>query len=109
MLFIELVHEGLDQGQNLAGREQQVAFQVTLLVDRVGPPLFKVNVFGIEGLAPSGVIVYVVLRRVSSDGGFLWVEAAVVWVQMRQSGVVVGVYVGQMHLSRTRLCQRDEK
>lgn len=109
MLFIEIVHESLDKGQSLAGAEQQVAFDFALQVDPIRSLLLKINVIDIESLAPSGVKVRILFSWNSFERGFLWVEAAVMWVQMSQSGVVVGVDVGQMHLRKTRLCQSDLK
>lgn len=109
MLFIEFVHESLDKGPSLAGAEQQVAFDVALQVDRVRSLLLKINIFDIEGLAPPGVRKLIFWNWISLERGFLRVEAAVLWIQMSQSGVVVGVDVGQMHLSKTRHCQSDKK
>lgn len=109
MLFIKFVDESLDQRQRLAGAEQQVALDLTLQVDPISSPLLKINVFDIEGLAPPGVKEILFANWISFDREFVWVEAAALGVQVGQSGVVVGVDVGHMHLSKTRLGQSDKK
>lgn len=101
MLFIKFVHESLDKRQSLAGAEQQVAFNFTLQVDPIRSLCLKIYVFDVKSLAPSGVKKLIYLDRVSFERGFLWVEAAVLWIQVSQSGVVVGIDEGHVHLSET--------
>lgn len=97
VLFIEFVHESLDNGQSLIGAEQQVAFYLTRQVDPIRSLLLKINIFDFESLAPSGVVIYVIgLSRIFFQRWFLWVEAAVVFLQVCEPGVVVGVDVGQI-------------
>lgn len=97
VLFIEFVHERLDNGQSLVGAEHQVALFLATQVDRIISVLLIVNVFDFESLAPSGVVIYVIgWSRIFFHWRFLWVEAAVGFLQVCEPGVVIGVDVGQI-------------
>lgn len=97
VLFIEFVHERLDNGQSLIGAEHQVALFLAMQVDRIVSVLLIVNLFDIESLAPSGVVVYVIgWGRVFFYWSFLRVEAAAGFLQVCEPGVVIGVDVGQI-------------
>lgn len=97
VLIIQFVHESLDKGQSLIGAEEQVAFDFAMHVDPIISAFCKINVLRIEGLTPFGVVIYVIgLSRISFHRWFLAVEAAVLFLQVCEPGVVAGVDVGQI-------------
>lgn len=103
VLFIELVHESLDNGQRLTGAKQKVAFFHASHVDLVRSVLLVIHISGLESLAPPAVVIDVGgLSRIFFQGRLLRVEAASLLFQMCEPRVVVGVDVGQIGLEAGR-------